>query len=73
MWRWIHGMSPRTYPATPSFVHKFLTVVKIWTSRVIKDTVIVTHQSNQGTSPKPAEWEPLVSREPTTRRAEEKA
>ena len=37
------------------------------------DTVIVTHQSNQGTSPEPAESEPLVSREPTTRRGEKKA
>ena len=37
------------------------------------DAVIVSAQSNQGTSPEPAEWEPLVSPEPSTRGGEEKA
>ena len=27
--RWIHGLSPRTYPVTPSFGQQFLTMVKI--------------------------------------------
>ena len=39
MWRWIHGMSPRTYPMTPLFGHQVLMVVKIWMSRPIKPTL----------------------------------
>ena len=35
--------------------------------------VIVSAQNNQGTSPEPAEWQPLVSPEPSTRGGEEKA
>ena len=37
------------------------------------DASIVSPHSNQGTSPEPAEWEPLVSPEPSTRGGEEKA
>ena len=37
------------------------------------NAVIVSPQSNQGMSPEPAEWEPLVSPEPSGRGGEEKA
>ena len=37
------------------------------------DVGIVSPQSNQGTSPEPAEWEPMVSPEPSTSGGEEKA
>ena len=37
------------------------------------DAVIVSSQSNQGTSPEPGEWEPPVTPEPSTRGGEEKA
>ena len=44
MWSWIHRMSPRTYPVTPSFGHQFLTMVKIWTFRAIKPLVFPRNQ-----------------------------
>ena len=37
------------------------------------DAVILSPQSNQGTSPEPAGWEPLVTAEPSARGGEEKA